>query len=121
MTPNDFLLNFPEFKGTDRLLIAAKLNEASARMGGPDQSIWGAYAMPTPATQSGGPTQAGGPTPMTIADMAQGNLAAHYLIISPFGSELRLEPGNGESSYYAKFEELQQAVAGGFAVAGVVV
>jgi len=121
MTPNDFMLNFPEFNRTDRLLVAAKLNMAAARMGGPDVGVWGPFAQPSAAIQSGGPTVPGGPTPMTIADMAQGNLAAHYLVTSPFGTELRLEPGNGRSSYLDAFDELCQCVAGGFLVSGVVI
>lgn len=113
MTPNDFFLNFPEFKDTDPVLVAAKLNEAATRMGGPDATVWGAFATPTPATAASGPTK------MNIADIAQGNLAAHYLISSPFGTEMRLEAGDGSSTYLRKFEELEQAVAGGFVVAGV--
>lgn len=106
---------FPEFRDTDQTMIAAKLNAASARMGmsGDGQNIWGPFApIAAPGT----------PQSMTIADWAQGNLAAHYVITSPFGTALRLDPkSNGRSSYLLVFEDLELSVAGGFLCAGAIV
>lgn len=113
MQPNDFFLNFPEFVGTDELLVAAKLNMASAHMGGPDQSVWGSYATPTPAVKTSGPTVP------TTADLAQGNYAAHLIITSPLGMNLRLKTGNGKDTYLLEFERLLEEVAGGFITAGI--
>ena len=62
LTPAAFLQLFPEFAGqTNALLVAAKLQLAAARMGGPDYTVWGQPSL-TP-----------GATP-TIADQAQGYL-----------------------------------------------
>lgn len=100
-----FKMHFPEFRETDPQLIVAKLQAAAARMGGPDSSVWGSFA-------------ASGQNP-TLADIAQGNLAAHYLIKSPFGTEMRkADDDSSGSSYFDVFEELQEAVAGGGIVAG---
>ena len=55
---------------------------------------------------------------LSLVDSAQGNLAAHYLISGPFGTQLRLDPkGNGNSMYMEAFRDLELSVAGGFAVA----
>jgi len=107
VTPATFLQLFPEFQETNALLIQGKLTLAAARMGGPDYTVWGPPA--NPATN-----------PPTIADSAQCLLAAHYLMTSPFGvSTLMAQPksGNSKTPYLEQFEELEQAVAGGFAVA----
>lgn len=121
MGPTDFFINFPEFQGmTDPLLVAACLNRAAVAMGGPNVAVWGSFATPTPAIRSGGTTLPGGTTIPTTADLAQGNLAAHYLVSSPFGTEMRLQPGgDGRSSYLLEYERLLETVAGGFLVAGV--
>lgn len=106
----NFQAHFPEFRETDPQLVVAKLQAAAARMGGPDVTVWGGFAQP-------------GQLP-TIADIAQGNLAAHYLIKSPFGTEMRASAdknATSRSSYLDVFEDLVQSVAGGFAVSGVVV
>jgi hypothetical protein len=55
--------------------------------------------------------------------MAQGYLAAHYLAISPFGTEMRLKPraGSGDevrTTYWTVWEECCSVVVGGFVVAG---
>jgi hypothetical protein len=102
-----FRLHFPEFAQSDQTYVTAKLSEAAVRMGGNivagPARIWGCFA------PSG--------SPPTIADMAQGNLAAHYLISGPYGTELRLDPkGNGRSQYLDKYEELERAQCGPAAV-----
>lgn len=109
MTKTQFLQSFPEFRDTDPILIDAKLAQASARMGGPDVTIWGAFS--TPGAQ------------LMLADIAQGNLAAHYLVRSPFGTQLSADKNSsgGSTSYLEVFLECEQAVAGGFAVSGWVV
>ena len=111
MTPAIFLQIFPEFAKVDGVLISGKLALAAAEMGGPDFSIWGNFATP-----GGVPTQ---------ADMAHGNLAAHYLMTSPFGtSTLLVTPtkgGDGSTPYMQAFERIQLARCGGFVVAGSVV
>lgn len=122
MTPQDFLLNFPEFRETDKDLVAAALNRAAAEMGGPDFSVWGNFATPTPPTPWSNPQQGGGPTVPTQADLAHGNMAAHILVSSPFGTEMRLAPGgSGRSSYLEAFERIMFARCGGIGVAGVVI
>jgi hypothetical protein len=110
VSPGDFLRLFPEFRETDGALIAAKLNAAAARMGGPDFGVWPPFAVPT---QPPAP-----PAQMSLTDLAQGNCAAHYLISSPFGTDMRLEPGgSGRSVYLDLFDELCAAVGGTFVVA----
>jgi hypothetical protein len=107
-----FTQHFPEFAQTAPTLIAAKLAQASAFMGGPDASVWGAFATPTaPPAPPPVPTQ---------ADIAQGNLAAHYLWSSPFGTVTVVAPGQEPSTspYLGIFEELRDARCGGFLVAG---
>lgn len=91
------------------VLIQSKLLLAAARMGSPDFTVWG---------------QPGTMQAPKIVDMAQGSYAAHLLSTSPQGaSTLLAQPkdGSGKSPYLAQFEELELAVAGGFAVAGSVV
>lgn len=108
MDRGTFLTHFPEFKNTDSRLVDAKLAAAAARMGGPDASIWG------------GPTAPG--QPLTRADLAQGNLAAHYLVTTPFGTEFKLSDDGGKKTpYLDAFEDLQLSAAGGFACSGFVV
>lgn len=110
MTLDAFLTLFPEFADTNAVLVQGKLNLAAARMGGPDGSVWGATASPG--------------QPPTLADAAQGNLAAHLLMSSPFGvSTLLAQPndGSGKTAYLEAFLEFEQAVAGGIACAGVVI
>lgn len=107
MLAADFLKLFPEFAETNPLLVSAKLQLAAARMGGPDYSVWGP------------PSSTPGVTP-SLADTAQGNLAAHLLMTSPFGTSTLLVQKKGDSSktaYLEAFEELELAVAGGFQVA----
>lgn len=100
-----FRLQFPAFSQTDGKILQAKLNEASARMGGPDQRRWGSYST---AGQ-----------PLTQADFAQGNLAAYYLICDPMGTETRMDPTKAkESTYFKKWEELMYSVTPGITVAG---
>jgi hypothetical protein len=96
MNDADFTRLFPEFAQTDAVLRQAKLLEAATRMGGPDATVWGPFAAPG--------------TPPFIADTAQGNLAAHYLIASPFGGPTRLNPKSGRSTYLDKYEELERIV-----------
>jgi hypothetical protein len=117
MTPQAFLAAYPEFRQADSVLVAAKLAEAATRMGmaGDGQNVWGPFALPN---APGAP-----PVQPTTADVAQGALAAHYLITSPFGTGLRIDmsKSNGDSVYLQKFKDLEASVAGGFSVAGVVV
>jgi hypothetical protein len=114
LTVQQFFLGWPEFYETNPAFVLACLGRAATRMGGPDYTIWG-----NPTTVSVPPAA---PAALTIADSAQGYLAAHYLISGPYGTNLRLDPkGNGKSMYLREFEELELAVAGGFAVASRVV
>jgi hypothetical protein len=109
LTMQQFLQGWPEFAETQPALVLAALGRAATRMGGPDYSVWG-----PPATQTVPPTP---PAALTIADTAQGNYAAHILITSPFGTSTVLTKGKGKDAYMKEFEELELAVAGGFAVA----
>jgi hypothetical protein len=115
MTPAAFFASFPEFQDTDAIIVAAKLQAAATRMGmaGDGINVWGPFA---PAAAPGQPQS------QTTADLAQGNLAAHYLVSSPFGTNMRLDPkSNGRSIYLDVFEDLMYSVCGGFAVAGITV
>lgn len=105
MDVDGFYAQFPEFvaMGTGQTFVAAALAEASVRMGGPAVRIWGAFG-------------AGGA--LTTADMAQGNLAADYLMGNPFGTETRLADDGKKSKYRLKFDELMYSVAGGVTVSG---
>jgi len=87
------------------MLITAKLQLAAARMGGPDFSVWPAFD-----TTGSAPS---------MTDLAQGNLAAHYLISSPFGTETRLDPKDGGSVYLDAFNDAQEAVVPKFLVAQI--
>ena len=108
MTPAAFLQQYPEYAETSPTLVIAKLRQASARMGGPDNTVWPAF---------------GTMTVPSITDVAQGALAAHYLALSPFGTEMRLKPraGSGDevrTTYWTVWEECCDIVVGGFVVAG---
>jgi hypothetical protein len=110
MTPAAFLACYPEFRRTDPTLVTAKLTQAAAQMGGPDPTVWGPFA---------DVAQPGQPQGQTIADVAHGALAAHLLITSPFGTDMRLDPkSKGRSSYLDVFDEMRLAVASGPQVAG---
>ncbi len=114
LTVQQFFLGWPEFADTNPLYVSACLGRAASRMGGPDYTVWG---QPTTTTTPPLPMAA-----LSLVDSAQGNLAAHYLISGPYGTNLRLDPGgDGKSSYYREFEDLELSVAGGFAVASRVV
>ncbi len=102
MSPARFILFFPEFAQTDQSFVAAKLGEATARMGGPDPRVWGSYSLDS--------------LPPSLTDIAQANLAADYLISSPFGTETRLDGDGGKSKYFRKWEECMLAVSGGVTV-----
>lgn len=111
MTPAAFLQSFPEFADTSSVLVNAKLMQAAAMMGGPDNTVWPAFALPG--------------QPMTLSDVAQGNLAAHYLALSPFGTEMRLKTRQGsgdgvKTTYWTVWQDCADAVVGGFVVAGQV-
>ena len=108
MTPDVFLQSFEEFVQVSPIVVQAKLLQAAARMGGastgePDPTVWG-------------PVASLGQNP-TIADIAHGNLAAHYLITSPYGAPMRLKGSKG-STYLDVFNDLELSVAGGFIVSG---
>jgi hypothetical protein len=116
VTLQQFLQLFPEFRETDAVLVTGKLDLAAARMGGPDPSVWPPFSTPTVPPAS--------PAQPTVTDMAQANLAAHYLMTSPFGvSTLMVAPKGGKASnrtaYLDAYDELEQAVAVPFLVAGV--
>jgi hypothetical protein len=107
-----FRTHYPEFKSVPQDYTLAKLIEATIRMGGsttstganPDMRTWGSY---------GAPGQ-----PLTLADMAQAAWAAHLLICSPFGSEVRLSAETTNSVYKDKWMDYAYAVFGGFLVSG---
>ena len=100
-----FLTHYPEFGQTDQGHVQAKLNEAAARMGGPDPRVWGSFAT--------------SPQPPNLTDMAQGALAAAFLDTSPFGTETRLAKDEKTSTYWVKWEEYAMCVTGGVTVAGL--
>jgi len=109
LTPAAFLQSFPEFADSSSVLVQQKLLQSAAMMGGPDNTVWPAFAKPG--------------QPMTISDVAQGNLAAHYLALSPFGTEMRLKPRAGEgdtvkTTYWTVWQDCCDVVVGGFVVAG---
>ena len=112
MNRSMFLAHYPEFLDTDARLVDAKLAQAAARMGGPDTSVWGSFAAPT--------TPPAGPPQPTIADLAQGNLAAHLLVTTPFGTAFKLDDAAAgkKTPYWAEYEVLLESVAGGAIVAG---
>lgn len=99
-----FQLNFPEFQQTDQNLVQAALNRAATRMGGPSTDMWGTFASPG--------------NPITQADEAQGCLAAHLLETGPFGTETKLEPGDGTTGYLERYMDMVYSRGGGFLVAG---
>jgi hypothetical protein len=110
LTVQQFFQNWPEFAQTNPVYVQACIGRAASRMGGPDYSVWGNPTTPT--------TPPAPPAILTNVDSALGNLAAHYLISGPYGTNLRLDPkGNGRSMYLRAFEDLELTVAGGFAVA----
>lgn len=105
MNVERFRLQYPEFGQTDQTLVQAKLNKATAYMGGPNVRIWGTYATDD--------------QPINQADLAQAALAAHYLATSPFGTETRMqEDGEEKTRYYKEFEDLMYARSGGVTVSG---
>jgi hypothetical protein len=108
VTPAAFNQNFPEFiaGGTSPVLILAKLNQAAARMGGPDFSVWPQFAQP-------------GALP-SLSDIAHGNLAAHYIQSAAFGTETRLKPSESKTGYWEVWEDCCDSVAGGFITSGEV-
>ena len=110
MTPAAFLQSYPEYCDTSPNVVAAKLAQATARMGGPDFTVW---------------PQFGTSAQPTLTDVAQGALCAHYLALSPFGTEMRLKTRQGsgdgvKTTYWTIWEECCEAVQGGFIVAGMV-
>jgi hypothetical protein len=108
LTPAAFLQSYPEYADTSSNVIAAKLAQATARMGGPDFTVW---------------PQFGTMEQPTLTDVAQGALCAHYLALSPFGTQMRLASKDGisvKTTYWTVWEECCDAVVGGFIVAGQV-
>ena len=107
MDQTTFVQSFPEFRRVDPSIVASKLAFAAAKMGGPDFTVW-----PPFATAGQAPS---------LSDVAHGYLTAHLLQTAPFGAPTRLEPQgtDGRSTYLAEYEDICQAVGGGFIVAGV--
>ena len=87
MTPGEFLERFPEFRSAGDLLIGLVLDEAAGEV---SEETFGSQ------------TQA-----------AIGHLAAHKLVISPYGVSLRLD-GNGKelptNQYLAEFQRIRRMV-----------
>jgi hypothetical protein len=109
-----FFQNWPEFAEVNPTFVQAALGRAASRMGGPDYTVWGQPTTPTVPPAA--------PATLTIVDSAQGYYAAHLLISSPMGMNLRIDTkAKGKNQYLMEFEELELAVGGGFAVAGSVV
>jgi hypothetical protein len=101
-----FCKQFPTFAQANQDFIQAKLNEAATYMGVGRNWRWGSFSNPG--------------QPLTKADIGQGNLAAHYLISDPAGTEFRLSPdSDGRSIYLDKYEELAKVVGMGPVVSGV--
>jgi hypothetical protein len=113
VTPSTFLKLFPEFNRTSPNVVSARLMLAEVEMGGPDFSVWPAFATSDPNTGQAN-------QPLSITDLAHGYLTAHLLQTSPMGAPTRLAPEgtDGRSSYLDRFEALCRAVACGPLVAG---
>lgn len=91
MSYTQFLIQWPEFSGTDAALVQAHLDAAALEI---DPAIWGPKA-----------------------DQGQGYLAAHKLALSPFGQNARLVAKDGSTTYFKHFSRLQGMVASGYRVA----
>lgn len=114
MTPATFLQLFTPFSRVTPNIVSGQLILAAAEMGGPDFSVWPAFAQTS--LETGANT-----TPLTITDLAHGYLTAHLLQTSPMGGMTRLAPEgtDGRSSYLDRFDGLCRSVALGPLVAGV--
>ena len=112
MGPADFKKLFSNFSRLSDPIIQANLALAAIEMGGPDFSVWPAFATLGPNGQAN--------QTLSIGDLAHGNLTAHLLQTSPQGGMTRLEPEstNGRSVYGDKYDDLSRAVANGPVVAG---
>jgi hypothetical protein len=108
MTPAAFSKSFPDLRDASPVVVKAKLAQAAARMGGPDFGVWPAF---------------GTDDAPSLTDIAQGNLAAHYLWTSPAGSATLLNqvkgPARANNPYWDVWEECQVMVALGGTVAGM--
>jgi hypothetical protein len=116
VTPAQFLTFFPEFNQVDNAsLIPAKLALAASRMGGPDVTVWGPFSTPTVPPAA--------PANPTIADLAQGYLAAHLLMTTPYGVSTLLTPkaadGPTSTAYLEAFQELETGLCIPVLVAGI--
>lgn len=99
-----FIAKCPEFRQTDPTLVQSCLDDATARIGGPDTSVWPSYAT------SGAPT---------IADLAQKAYATYLLRKSPQGRATASDGKDaGAEDAMKEFNEYVNSVAGGFALSG---
>ena len=85
MTPDAFLVRYPEFRTASPALVQAVLDEATGEL---SVSVYGAKF-----------------------DTAVGIKAAHLLAISPFGRPLRLVKEDGKTVYEERLAELSGQVA----------
>ena len=97
-----FIQTFPEFEQTSPPYVQAKLDEASAMMGmngtGGGCLAWGSFATPG--------------QPITLADVAHGNLAAALLWEEPLGAGTLLVSQNTSEPcrYRKKYNELESSI-----------
>lgn len=87
-----FRTQFPEFNGPSDGLVQSMLDAAALEI---DTSIWGKKA-----------------------DQGQAYLAAHKLVMSPFGQNAKLQTKNGESTYLGVYQKLVRQVSSGYRVTG---
>jgi len=80
----EFILDFPEFSEMTEAYIDVKLAEAEAML---DELAFG---------ESAG---------NALYNVAVGYKAAHLLALSPYGKQLQLTSGDGESVYSVAFEQ----------------
>lgn len=101
-----FIQHCPEFRETDPTLVQSCLDAATARVGGPDTSVWPSYAAPGAKT-------------LSLSDLAQKAYAAYLLWKSPQGRATSTDgKGKGGDDYLTEFNEYVDSVAGGFALSG---
>lgn len=101
-----FIANCPEFRQTDPTFVQAQLDAATARIGGPDTSVWPSYAAPGSKT-------------LSTSDLAQKAWATYLLRKSPQGRATATDgKDTGAEDALKEFREYENAVAGGFALSG---
>lgn len=90
MTYAAFILEYPEFAGTDQVMVQKFLDRALLRI---DTEVWGLKA-----------------------DAGQGLLCAHMLALSPMGKNARTDKPATTSVYGSDYEAMQLTVSMGYRV-----